>query len=97
MKTKSFPISSSRSQEHDINVSNPFTWAKVHAQALKLRAKLPAEFHDALQIDTLKDFKISLALLTVLFATMLPWFVSIPIIAPIAYSSYSWSTKGGTK
>lgn len=76
-----------------VKVSNPFTWAKVHALALKLRGKLPEPWKEILPVETVKDLKITLSLLTVFGALLLPSVVSFPIIAGIAYSSYSWNTK----
>lgn len=93
MKSNSLtvPVTGSRKR---VQVSNPFTWAKVHAQALKLRGKLPEPWKDLFPVETVKDLKITLSLLAVFGALMLPFAVSFPIIALIAYSSYSWNKKG---
>ena len=92
MKSNSLtvPVTGSRKR---VQVSNPFTWAKVHALALKLRGKLPEPWKDLLPVATEKDLKITLCLLTVFGALTLPFAVSFPIIALIAYSSYFWNTK----
>ena len=92
MKSNSLTVSSFRSRER-VQVSNPFTWAKVHALALKLRGKLPEPWQDLLPVATVKDLKISLSLLMAFGAILLPFVVSLPILATLAYSSYSWNTK----
>lgn len=67
--------------------SNPFNWAKVHAYALKLRAMLPAEFREILPIESVKSLKITLSLLAVCIALILPAIVYLPIIVMIAYGN----------
>ncbi len=92
MKSNSLtvPVTGSRKR---VQVSNPFTWAKVHALALKLRGKLPEPWKEILPVATEKDLKITLCLLAVFGAVLLPCVVSLPILATLAYSSYSWNTK----
>ena len=97
MKTKSLNVSLSQSRENDIKVSNPFTWVKVHALALKLRAKLPAILQDAFPIETVKSLKITLSLITLCIATILPLIVLLPAVAMAAYLSVSKDMKGGEK
>ncbi len=81
MKTKSLDAPRSAS------VSNPFSWAKVHAGALKLRAMLPAEFRDILPVESVKSLKITLSLLGACIAAILAPSASLPIIALIAYGN----------
>ncbi|WP_147381191.1 hypothetical protein [Parabacteroides sp. AM08-6] len=94
MKSNSLTVSSSRSREK-VQVSNPFTWAKVHALVLKFRKRLPEPWQEILPVENVKDLKITLSLLTVFGALMLPFVVSFPIIVRIAYSSFHWNKKGG--
>lgn len=82
MKTKSLPVTASGTV-----VSNPFSWAKVHALALKLRAMLPAEFREILPVENVRSLKISLSLLAACIATILPPAVSLPIIVMLAYGN----------
>lgn len=95
MKSNSLTVSVNDSRR--IQVSNPFTWAKVHALALKLRGKLPAEWQDLLPVSTVKDLKITLSLLTAIGALLLPFVVCLPILATLAYLSYSWKTLKNKK
>lgn len=83
-----------------VKLSNPFTWAKVHALVLKLRGKLPEPWKEVLPVETVKDLQITLSLLTAVGVLLLPFVVSLPILATLAYSSYSWirkEEKGGRK
>lgn len=100
MKTNSLAVPPSLSREK-VQVSNSFTWAKVHAQVLKLRSKLPEVWQDILLVATVKDLKITLSLLTAIGALLLPYVVCLPILATLAYTSYSWkepkNKKGGLK
>ena len=93
MKTNSLtvPVTVSRKR---VQVSNPFTWAKAHALVLKLRNRLPEVWQDVLPVETVKDLKISLSLLAAVGAIFLPFVVSLPILATLAYSSYSWFQEG---
>ena len=84
------PVAGSRKR---VQVSNPFTWAKVHALALKLRGKLPKDLQDAVEVESVQDLKITLSLMVAFGALLLPFAVSFPIIATLAYSSYSWKMK----
>lgn len=90
MKSNSLTVSVNDSRR--IQVSNPFTWAKVHALALKLRNRLSEPWQDLLPVTTQKDLKITLSLLMAIGALLLPFVVSFPIIATLAYFSYSWKT-----
>lgn len=100
MKSTSLTVSPSLSREK-IQVSNPFTWAKVHALALKLRGKLPEVWQDILPVTTVEDLKITLSLLMAIGALLLPYAACLPILATLAYTSYSWkepkNKKGGLK
>lgn len=100
MKTNSLTVPVSCKQEK-VQVSNPFTWAKVHALALKLRNRLPEPWQEILPVTTVKDLKITLFLLTAIGALLLPYVVCLPILATLAYISYSWkepkNKKGGLK
>lgn len=100
MKTTSLTVSATGTRRR-IQVSNPFTWAKVHALALNLRNCLPEEWQDLLPVTCVKDLKITLSLLACIGALLLPYFVCLPILATLAYFSYSWHTpkskEGGRK
>ena len=98
MKSNSLTVSVPSISWKRIQVSNPFTWAKVHALVLKLRNLLPEVWQEVLPVKSVKDLKITLSLLTAAGALLLPFVVSLPIIATLAYFSYSWfpvSKKGG--
>lgn len=81
-------------------LSNPFTWAKVHARVVKLRERLPEAWRDLIPVETVKDTKIVVALMTVFFALFLPFIVALPILVKLAVTSYSWTDsirEGGEK
>jgi len=81
-------------------VSNPFTWAKVHARMMQLKKRLPEPWDEILPIASVNDTKIISRLLLAVGVIPLG-LCAIPILIVLLVHSISGSQrknkKGGRK
>lgn len=86
MKSNSLivPVTGSRKR---VQVSSPFTWAKVHALVLKLRNVLPEPWQDVLPCNSIKDTKICIAIIYPPIVLLSPVIAIILTIAVIVFGS----------
>lgn len=93
------PVTASTAhQAHE--VSNPFTWAKVHARIIQLKSRLPEPWDEILPTASERDTKIIFRLLVVGIAPLFG-LCAIPILIVLLVRSMIGSgdkaKKGGVR